>query len=193
MKYLISDIEERVYALLDENKTIADELVEFADPGTSVSALIRVYLPEAARMSVLELPLADFDECNHLSLTIHPAKGRTQVDLPADFLRLVNFRMDTWDYGLSTPLVYNSDSFRLHCANYARGGKRRSRPAVSIFSAGDRNVMYVFGITEGSSSAEFDYLAKPIIEDDIVEIPAGAFDDVCRRIADAIKQNLQRK
>ena len=214
MKYRISEVEERVYALLDENKTIADQLVDFEDPGMSIAGLIRIYLPEAANRTIIELPVDEFRECRHIYLraeeggallapvaapkiaansVTHLADGRARLELPSEFARLVNFRMSDWDYGVSSPLLYGSDACRLRLANYTRGGRRRSRPAVTIFTAGETRIMYIFGTSTGARIAEFDYLPSAEIVDEIVEIPLGAFDEMCRRIAAMIKSNLRHQ
>lgn len=59
----ISEITDRVYALLDENRELLEERVEYADPGTQLGPLIKALLPEAARKTLLEVPLSQIGEC----------------------------------------------------------------------------------------------------------------------------------
>ena len=48
MKFKIMDIVGKVYAFLDENEEIIQELVDYGDPGVNLKSLIIMLLPDAA-------------------------------------------------------------------------------------------------------------------------------------------------
>lgn len=212
MKHQIREIEERVFALLDENPKILEERTDFADPGTSAVTLVRELLPDAARETLLTIPLSQIGECVHLNSTVsdrvefaagikecsaatpsvtYLRDGLAQIKLPDDFLRLVNFRMNDWVYGVSTPLSIDSDSYRLRMAVRPHSRRRGMSPGVVILKYGEIRTMQIFGSLTGSTIAEFDYIAEPEIDEDIIELPQGTFVSVCECLAEKIRTILQ--
>lgn len=208
MKYQISKIEERVYALLDENLEIIDERVEYGDPGMSPAALIRMLLPDAAEIVLSTIQASDIEECQHLlgeaniykvspddtstvvaqlGAVTHDSDGRAVMKLPDGFLRLLYFKMSDWSYGVREPLAFDGESYRLRCANNARGSRRRTRPGVSIRHLGEDKYLEIFGTTPGAITSMFEYLTKPEITDEYADLPLGTFSAVCDKLAEMIK------
>jgi len=193
MRYTIYGIEGRVYALLDENQEIIEERVDYADPGTALSPLIRQVLPDAARIVLCTSSLGDIDECRHLPDGLR-IKFRTEdyaeMRLPDGFLRLVNFRMSDWAYGVAQPLAYGGEMHRLRRVGYIRGSRRRFAPAVAVRTCGDVRTLEILGTTTGAEVAEFDYLTVPTITDDAIDLPPGVYAAVCAKVAEMVRMIL---
>lgn len=194
MQYTITQIEERVYALLDENYGIEKERVDYADPGMPISSLIRELLPDVARVVLSKADLSDIDECER-------PEGRPEIEfvandqavmpLPSGFLRLVNIRMSDWRYGISEPLASGGEEHRLRRFNYTRGSRRRRGQAVAISSHGRDKELEIFGTANGAHVAEFEYLIAPQVEDDAIELPPGCYAGVCEQMTLLVKKVIE--
>ena len=214
MTYTLKQIEERVFALLDENQEIQDERIYFADPCVSVASLIDMLVEETAREVLATCDISLIDECEHYppfsvtsALNRVPAiggitemmctvkrnalTGKTRIQLPDDFLRLLHFRMSDWDDGVSTPLVYGGDECRLRMG--ARIGRRshRHRPAVAIDLRGEKKYLEIFGSADGATVAELDFLTIPRLSGDTIRLPTGTFGAVCEAINQRLRNILK--
>lgn len=195
MTYRLADIEGRVLALLDENEEILREKMEYADPGVSVISLIRQVLPDAARIVLSTAPQASIDECLHIdSVTggvTHLPDNRARLQLPAGFLRLLNFRMSDWNDGVTTPLACDGEEYSLRLRGHARGTRRRTRAAVAVAHRGESKTLEIFGTSSNAVAVECDFLISPQIFDETVDIPRGLLHEVCSRTAEMIKLILR--
>lgn len=212
MKFKIMDIIGKVYAFLDENEEIVEELVEYGDPGTDLKSLIMMLLPDAATAVLSTLPLSQIDECRHavaerpelmqfadlplqevyVPVAKHSSDGSATVRLPKDFLRLVYFRMSDWDRGVSVPLASAGEERRLRSIPYCRG-RRRTSPAVAVTERGDIRELEVFNTAAPAAVAAFDYIAVPQIEGAYIDLPVRAVSAICRRVAEEVSQVISNK
>lgn len=195
MNYTMTEIEERIYALLDEDKETLDELVEYADPGATPAKLIRMVLPDAAQITLSRIPMSELTECRHITDlyasggggVTHMTSDRAVMTLPPDFLRLIYFRMDDWESGVRTPLAWGGDPYRLRASDPVRGTRRRTRPAVTIAERGDIRQLEIFGTRSGSRPEIFDYIPKPEFTETGMELPRGSLSAVCSETAEMIR------
>ncbi len=195
MRYTLTEIEGRVYALLDENREIIEERVEYGDPGTALSPLIRELLPDAARIVLSVARASDIDECRHMgggTGVIATADDRAELELPAGFLRLLYFRMSDWKSGVDTPMAFGSETHRLRRGGYIRGSRRRYSPAVAIRTCGENRTLEIFGTGDGATVAEFGYLTVPSIIQDAIDIPPGVYGAVCDKLVEMVRLVLER-
>lgn len=189
MKYSIEEIEERVYALLDENIEIIEERVTYCDPGASLSGLVRTFLRECARAVILEAPPAGLDECVRctvLNARHEPEACKAVLTLPRDYLRLVYLRMSDWSNGIDILLDTSSEEYMLRL----RAGRRRPRrtsPAAAVRCRGESRILEIFGTCAGSAITDLDYVATPVLEDGRIDLPPGVFSAVCSRLAETIR------
>lgn len=193
MKYTVNEIGERVYALLDENREILDERMEYADPGVSLSSLIRMLLLDSARSVLLSAPLDEVDECKHLDSVSglqHSGEEHALFAAPQDFLRLVWLRMSDWPVGVSSPLVVGSEEYRLRFRPHPGRVRSRRAPAVAILRRGDRVSIEVFGTVKGARVVEFDYIAQPAISNEAIDLPPALMPEVCAHLAGRIREIL---
>lgn len=192
MKTNIKAIEDRVLDLLDENRTLLDSRVEYCDPGVTLSLLIAGFVDDAARVVLSSVDAARIDECRHLTAvgmrTVHTGPDTAVVTLPADFLRLIYFRMSDWPRGVSVPLAWGSEQHSLRSSRYVRGGLRTRRPgAVALRYRGDIRELEVYGTAAGSHVAEFDWLDLPRLRDGWIDLPPGLVGEVCSKIAEMVR------
>lgn len=188
MKVEIRRIEERVISLLDENMEILDERVEYGDPSVSVVTLIRELLPDAAMIVAGSADPARIFE-SHSAIDEYPRwwnERNAVMPLPANFLRLLYFRMSDWTTGVTVPLVFGGEEYRLYSGSTGFGRSRRRGHAVSVGMRGSRKTLDIFGSARGSAVAGFSYLTIPEISGDSIDIPRGLFADVCRKLADMV-------
>lgn len=203
MKYPVSVVAERVCALLDENPDIVREKTEYADPGSSVISLVRLFLPDAARIVAASAPVSSIEECCVLGEGLDapggeifsPALVRESpacigMDLPADFLRLLWFRMSDWQHNVTEPLAFGAEEHRLHRCDPVRG--RRRFPAVAIRQTGPVRRLEIYGSSAQAAVAEFGWLAVPAVTDEYIVLPRGLLSALCMKLAEMIRLNLNQ-
>lgn len=193
MRTSIKTIEDHVLDLLDENRELLDERVEYCDPGVTLPVLIDRFVDTAAREVLLTAPVEAIDECRHLGgsnmRAVHTRADMATVALPPRFLRLLYFRMTDWQYGVVTPVAVGSEQHSLLAAEYVRvSRRRRRRGAVAVRHRGDVRELEVFGTYAGSQIAEFDWLEGPSLIDGMIDLPPGLLPEVCARIAGMVRQ-----
>lgn len=189
MKYSIEEIEERVYALLDENIEIIEERVTYCDPGASLSGLVRTFLRECARAVILEAQQAELDECVRctvLNARHEPETYKAILTLPRDFLRLVYLRMSDWSNGIDILLDTSGEEYMLR-SRVGRRRPRRTSPAAAVRCRGESRILEIFGTCAGSAITDLDYVAVPVLSGGMIDLPSGVFPAVCSRLAETIR------
>lgn len=189
MNVRVKEIEERVIALLDENLEIVEERTIYGDPATELGALIRQLIPDAATAVIKEADVSMIDESlsgSGSGLLVGPG-GRMLMPLPNRFLRLLNFRMDSWDRGLNSLLDPWSEEYSLRIRSGRIRPGHRSGPALSIAYVGTGRMLEIFGAEPGARVAEFAWLPAPEIEDGRIWIPSLLLDALCRKTAEFVK------
>lgn len=196
MNYRLTEIEERVYALLDENRDILVERVEYGDPGVALPTLIRMLLPDSARCVLLSASLDEISECVHMDSVpglTRGVAGNLFFTAPDDFLRLVWLRMSDWSVGVRTPLATGSEEYAMRFSRRPGLSRPRRSPAVALRRQGDRASLEVFGSVPGARVVEFDYIAVPRIRSENIDIPESMMPEVCAHLARAIRDILGRE
>lgn len=188
MKVRVSTIVSKVFALLDENETIAEELTEYCDPDLMLRPLIADLLPDAARAVILEAPVSALDDCRHLENLALNEEGASELTLPSDFLKLVYVRMSDWTHGISVPLKCDGEEHMLHRNPTMR---RRSRPATAVRRRGDICTLEIYGSSPGAAVASLDYAAVPQGGGAFIDLPPSLIPDICQRIASMIKDIMR--
>ena len=196
MKVKTSEMVSRVFALLNENEMISEERVEYGDPGAMLRPLILDLLPDAARAVIKEAPLSKINDCTHVSdLDLTPEinqAGNTVMhtaQLPANFLRLLYARASDWPTGLTTPMEYGGDAYRLRVETEGRGNRgfrALRRPALAIRHTGQQATIEVFGSMPGARLESLDYAAQPEISGKHIDIPPALKLDICAKTAEMV-------
>lgn len=190
MKIEIASLQGLTLKFLDENISFIDSRMEFSEPESPLESLIEALLPDAARAVIREAQLSDIDESEDFDADpdwIVP--GRGTVELPADFLRLVSFRMSDWRRAVSTPIDPEGEEYSLHCATSPFGHGRRKGPAVAL-PPGSRCLEF-FGSTEPGAYVESArYIPDPEDPDDnrSLRIPRSLVTQVASATAERIRK-----
>lgn len=217
MRITVKEITGRVYDLLDENREILEERVDYSDPGTQIGPLIAALLPEAARQVLKEASIEDFNECKVLTPlqdiivservvagggsgpapgTSEPVRlatvkwrndGIGELDLPEDYLRFVHFRMADWEEGVSRLMEYDSMACRLRSRRRPDGTFSRRRPGLAVKERGRKKQLMIYGSTPGTEFAELEYVGKPEVKDSSIDLPQGVIHGVCERLTEMVK------
>lgn len=197
MKYPLNVVIDYVYSLLDENREILEERVEYSDPGVQLAPFITALLPESARKVINEASIEKIDDCITVAESRFPAAdfgtsggvstlGRATVGLPDDFLRLVYFRMSDWEEGLSVPMECGSEVHQLRNRKLGTLGYAYQRPAVTVRRRGRNCDLLVYGSHLDASVADLQYVARPAIVNEEIDLPPALFHDVCANVADTV-------
>lgn len=190
MEFRVEELRQRVYELLDENADIVEERVEYGDPGASVGMLIESFIPAAAKAAVKASPLSEIDECVRIVPAGSPdrrAGHMAVLELPEDFFRLVYFRMEDWEEGVTEALEYGSLSCQLR-RRQGPYGYRMASPGVALRRRGGRYLLMIYGSGPESKAAELEYVAEPKLREGKIDFPAGLKEDVCERVAEMVSR-----
>lgn len=194
MKVKVTEIERRVIALLDENSEVLRERTVYGDESAEIGYLVRMLLPDAARVVLEGVPVRQIDEVSRMEMprVAFDADGRGVVSLPSDFLRLVRWRMSDWGRGVSEALDEAGEAYMLRC-----GGGLRSRrlhgPAVAVVHRGGGRALEIFGSSPGATVTAAYYVAVPQIEGPNIELPAACVDEVVRKTAEMVEDVIGEK
>lgn len=190
MEFTVEELRNRVYDFLDENREILEERVEYGDPSASVGKLIESFIPAAAKAAIKSAPLSEIDETVRVVPPGSPdrrAAHMAVLELPADFFRLVYFRMDDWEEGVTAALEYGSSACQLR-RRLGPYGYRMACPAVSLRRRGERYLLMIYGTGPESKAADLEYVAEPKLREGKIEFPAGLKEDVCERVAEKVRR-----
>ena len=190
MKYKLSDIEQRVYALLDENRSVLEDRVEYGDPETSLRSLIREITPQAACKVLLSVQASEIDEFQtdiDTSALRHPDERRAILPLPPKFLRLLYFRMSDWWQGVSETLVFGGTEYQLYSRRHEPGYPLyRRNPAVVIGPFFGKRSLEIYNTGKDATVAEAAYIESPEFDGNRIDLPRGLFDAICQETASMI-------
>lgn len=196
-KYSMNQIEERVLALLDENRTLLEERMQYCDPGVSILPLIREFVEEVAEKTVREADASILEGCEHLidsEFTINyysdggdESQPMALVKLPCEFLRMIFLEMEDWGECVVKLLTYESEEHTLRQSRRYRQRGMRSRPAAALRPGRDADgcrVLEVFGSKRGAKVRRLGWLPIPKIENEEIVLPRVLFGEICSRIAE---------
>lgn len=190
MQVKISEIEARVWDLLDENRAVMEERMDWGDPGTDLGGLIRSLVPEAASAVMGAAPAGMFDDCAHARLRLQPDNDTGDLltaRLPADFLRILWIKADGWRRGVAQPLEYGGEAWQA-CARSVAGRRQRGGPAVAIRPRGDLRELEVYGASSAATGADLDYVARPAAVEGMIDLPPALIAEICRKTAEMTRE-----
>lgn len=216
MKVKISEIERRVYTLLDENRELVDERVMYGDPETAIKSLIIDLLPDAARVVLCSIDASYIDDCIETGLKLEVSMDKIpfspaepditigNVSLKSDnlpgkiiktekpLLRLLYLRMSDWEYGVTQPLAVGSEEYTLRLPNPRRCWGRRVKPAVAVLHHRAEPVLQVFGTDSASFVDEIAYLTVPEVSGAYIDLPPGCVSAVCSKLAQMVGEIINK-
>lgn len=101
MEVKVSQLVKRVLMLLNESEEELSAAVIYGDMGMELRTLAADLVEEGVRKTLLDADFSDIDEVKIISgRYAYCADGVGDVQLPSDFLRLVELRMSNWSDSL---------------------------------------------------------------------------------------------
>ena len=101
MRAKVDTLVKRVLVRLNENEEELENAVIYGDMGMELRRLAAELLPDAARRVFQTLPVEEISEAKDFSGSYrYTAEGFGVLEMPADFLRLVEVKMEGWPKAL---------------------------------------------------------------------------------------------
>lgn len=175
--------------LLDEHPEIMEQAVDFGDLEMDIRSLAAELAPQAVRKTLAEAPLADIDEALPLTGTLCADGECRRLELPDNFLRLVEFRMSDWSRSLTECGTTETGTVtRWHpeiLMHHPRGAdpEPREAPAIALGFGPEGRVLHIRGTDPGATVATARYLPAPQPDATSFMIPAGLFHAAASQLA----------
>lgn len=175
--------------LLDEHPEIMEQAVDFGDLEMDIRSLASELAPQAVRKALLDAPVADIDEAMPLTGALCTDGASRLLELPDDFLRLVEFRMSDWSRSMTECGTLETGSVtRWHpevLMHHPRGAdpEQLEAPALELGFGPKGRVLRIYGTGPRSTVATARYLPAPQPEAASFTIPAGLFHAAASQLA----------
>ncbi len=171
MEYAIEELKRSVRVALDENNTSAT-LSSLGDVDTlSVEEIIESKLEDAALIVHRDAPRHLLDVGLPFSGTIRwesaVGYGRGVMTLPADFLRLVTFRMSDWRKDVTEPIYEDDPRYALQLSAFSGVRGCPEKPVVALIQAPEGLTLELYSCEAGESIQveKARYLPRPKIRE----------------------------
>lgn len=165
------------------------------EEGLSLHGMIAAFAPEGTARAVMEAELETLDDFSHFGGSVGwLGNGAGFVMLPADFLRLVSFRMSDWTMPVSTPVTPDSPLWRLQSLPCKGVRGRPSRPVCRILQRGVGRILEFYSsLSEEATVKEGLYVARPFIDaEGYIRMPAACVNSAADHIAALVGEALCR-
>ena len=177
MRVKTSQLVRRAVMLLDEDLEELELAQTYGDPGMEIRRLASELVEEAVTKTLREATPEAIDETMTLD-TDHARTAREgwlEVDLPDDWLRPVEIRMEGWpkplhDYRDPQPVT--------------RG---LTLPGAGVIRRDGRRVLRVSSSGAVNRKLHVEYLPRPDASGATVWIPRGLVNDAARHLADMVR------
>ena len=180
----------RVLKSIDENEEILVDRMAAGYENASVKDLIRMLAPEVAEKVVLDADWKDIDEWLELPGEVDWIEpGRGEMYLPADFLRLMDFRMSDWRRSVRQAISPDTAlySLRFTPSRYRAGIRKAPMVAVSG-GVGGKRLEFIGSSDPGAYLERGGYLPLPFREpEDSLWVPRSLVSRVVDAAASAVK------
>ena len=189
MLYLIDDLKRDVCITLDENDT-SGVLAGLGDPDTlTLEEIIDSKIIDAARTVTSVAPNVMLESGRSFanapitwSEVQNPGYGMGYLKLPADFLRLVVFRMSDWDYGVTMPIREGDALYGRQFSRFPGIRGNPQRPVVALVNRQDGLYLEFFTCNSGQGVhiRHAQYIAQP------TRINQGTQIEICEKLRPAV-------
>jgi len=172
MSYAVSDVVSEILILMDESGIDRASFLSNEDSSTNLVTIVKTCLKQAYRSCLLtaDTSLLDGSVYDTSAVTVtKKAIGSYYagcLDLPADFLRLVVFKMSDWSRGVKELLNETSQGYSMQQDSFSCGTMERPTAALVHSATGKRQLEY-FTSSEAATISKFIYLKEPCITDTI--------------------------
>lgn len=161
----ISDIIKSVKIAIDENDSAGINSILVADPDQlQLDELIRSKIVDAVRYIHQVAPSHRIDGVTASATATISQSGKVTIPLPADFMRIVIFKMTGWTRPITDPISDTSPLYAMQHSKYTgiKGGSEK--PVAAITSVAGQKVLEGFSSPAGDSIEKLVYLPVPKIE-----------------------------
>ena len=161
----ISDIIKSVKIAIDENDSAGINSILVADPDQlQLDELIRSKIVDAVRYIHQVAPSHRIDGITASATATISQSGKVIIPLPADFMRIVIFKMTGWTRPITDPISDTSPLYAMQHSKYTgiKGGSEK--PVAAITSVAGQKVLEGFSSPAGDSIEKLVYLPVPKIE-----------------------------
>lgn len=179
--YAIATLRTAVRKALDEN--VSDQLNLNVNTDTlSVDTLIESNIPIAVRIVDTLAPLHMVGAGESVSSPTVTWKGDIdylgnrpgEISLANNFLRLVNFKMSDWAYGVSTPITETDKRYNAQWSKY--GGVRGNPDKPEVAITGTRKLQFFSShystvTAERATVEDFRIITVPAVSNSNIDIP----------------------
>lgn len=163
-EYEVSELTKEIRVAIDSNRN-SEQLEGIGDIDTlALDEIIGSKIAEAARVVVLNAPsyLLDGGESLEATVTWNGTSGR--MTLPADFLRLVVFKMSDWSRAVTVPISETDPLYAQQSSRWAGVRGCPQKPVVAIVPDAD-GLSLEFYSSKGKVERA-SYIAVPKVTDD---------------------------
>ena len=162
-EYQVSELVSEVRVAIDSNRN-SDQLAGIGDMDTlALDEIIRSKIAEAARVVVLNAPSYLLDGGDSLEATVAWNGTSGRMVLPADFLRLVVFKMSDWSRAVTVPISENDPLYAQQSSRWAGVKGNPQKPVVAIVPDADGLVLEFY--TSNGEVEKASYIAVPKVTD----------------------------
>lgn len=192
----VAEIIKSVRAIIDESDnadSIGDSLVDDMIKENITRAILKVHSSaEASLIEGISLPKSiasvekPDDASGEIATLALPGDVATiqisfkndvgTVKLPADFLRIVSFRMSDWKKSCTSVIEEDSTAYEMQQDPYCRGTQHN--PVCALVRREDGYDLEVYGSTNTATVSKGIYIPLPEIKNDSI--------DVCTKLKDAV-------
>ena len=174
-EYQVSELTKEIRVAIDSNRN-SDQLAGIGDMDTlALDEIIRSKIAEAARVVVLNAPSYLLDGGDSLEATVAWNGTSGRMVLPADFLRLVVFKMSDWSRAVTVPISENDPLYAQQSSRWAGVKGNPQKPVVAIVPDADGLVLEFY--TSNGEVEKASYIAVPKVTDGKIEL--------CEKLHDA--------
>lgn len=181
----------RVLKNLDENGEIVTVRVHAGYESASVTDLISDVMEEVAQEVILGAKWSEIDEWLDMTGDVEWLEpGHGELELPADFLRLMEFRMSDWKKTITSPASMDSELYALRF-NPCKGRRsiRKAPMAVISGGVGGKRIEFTGSSDPGAYLERAGYLPHPLSADgEQLWIPRSLMGRVVEAVAARVRR-----
>lgn len=183
MLFALSDIVRMARVAMDENNRSA-VLAGFGDEDTLLlDELLLSKVADAARLVTMSAPLRMVDNGRPMvdedgGNVYGMSGGAGYVLLPADFMRLLVFRMSDWRRPVTVAVTPESPVYAMQCSPYLGVRGNPDRPVCALVPRSSGLSLEWYSSGEGAEIAQAQYVARPAV--------AGGRIDISGRLVRAV-------
>lgn len=169
--YAIEDLTLSVKRLVGDGSVRGVEGFELPDYALTVDELVKRLCEASCEQVLLEAPISMLDKAadfsnSAVSYEPLPTYGQQEyaavVTLPEDYLRLVSFKMESWQGRMPLQVAYGSTAYNRLRSRWNAGHGSAERPCISLVpGASNTQELEAYSCATGETIAQALYAPRP--------------------------------